>query len=86
MKPLTVAILGAVARPGTYTLDRSNGVADALASAGGLTEFAHKDRIFVLRRTPTPARIRFTLAALTDSIGPAALFRLRSGDVVVAEE
>lgn len=86
MKPLTIAILGAVARPGTYALERGNGVADALASAGGLTEFAHKDRIFVLRRTPAPARIRFTLAGLTDSIGPSALFQLRAGDVLVAED
>jgi polysaccharide export outer membrane protein len=84
IKPVTVAVLGAVVRAGTYSLDRGNGVADALASAGGLNEFAHKDRIFVIRRVP-PSRIRFSLASLTDSIGRAALFRLRPGDIVFAE-
>jgi polysaccharide export outer membrane protein len=84
MKPLVVAVLGAVTRPGTYTLDATGGVAEALASAGGLTEFAHKDQIYVLRKTPRQVRIRFTFGALTQQ-GLAASFRLQPGDVVVAE-
>jgi polysaccharide export outer membrane protein len=86
IRPGTVSVAGAVVRPGTHSLDHGMGVVDALASAGGLTEFAHKDRIFVMRRDPTPVRIRFSLSALTDSIGPAALFRLRPGDIVFAED
>ncbi|GAC1683668.1 MAG: hypothetical protein NVS9B3_01640 [Gemmatimonadaceae bacterium] len=82
----TISVLGAVMHPGKYPLDAGNGVADALAAAGGLTEFAHKDRIFVIRKDPSPARIRFTLAALTSELGPAAVFRLRPGDVVFAED
>jgi polysaccharide biosynthesis/export protein len=82
--PVRVAVLGAVARAGTYPLDPGSGVAEALAGAGGLTEFAHKDRIFVLRKVPTPVRIRFTFGSLTDT-GPASAFRLRQGDVVVVE-
>jgi polysaccharide export outer membrane protein len=84
--PLSISVLGTVARPGSYTL-RANGgwVAEAIAAAGGLTDFAHKDRIFVIRRTPQPVRIRFTFKSLTSSSGKAATFRLQSGDVVVAE-
>lgn len=79
-----VTVLGAVSRAGNYALDQGNGVAEALASAGGLTEFAKKDRIYVLRKLPTPVRIRFTFQALT-STGAASAFRLKQGDVVVVE-
>ena len=86
MTPLTVSVLGAVSRAGTYALAQGGGgVAEALASAGGLTDFAHKDRIFVIRRMPQPVRIRFTFDALTAQTGRAASFRLMPGDVVVAE-
>jgi len=83
--PLRVSVLGAVARAGAYVVDPGAGVADALASAGGLTEFAHHDRIFVLRKTPTPVRIRFSFDDLTAGTSKAAAFRLQSGDVVVAQ-
>ena len=81
----SVSVLGAVARPGTYPLTPGAGVAEALASAGSLTEFAHRDRIFVLRRIPNPVRIRFTYRGLTGEQGPAASFRLRAGDVIVVQ-
>lgn len=84
--PLTVSVLGAVSRAGAYSLAQAGGgVADAIAAAGGLTDFAHKDRIFVIRRTPEPVRIRFTFGALTSQTGRAAAFRVQSGDVVVVE-
>lgn len=84
VQPLKISVLGAVVRAGIYVLDSGSGVATALASAGGLTEFAHKDRIYVLRGGPSPQRIRFTFDGLTE-VGPAASFRLRPGDMVVAE-
>lgn len=82
-KPLNVAVMGNVVRTGMYTLDTGAGVAEALASAGGLTEFADDEQIFVVRRTPTPARIRLTYDALAEARGLAATFRLQPGDVVV---
>ena len=84
-QPISVAVLGAVAHAGTFEVTRGAGVAEAIASAGGLSEFAHRDRIFVVRRTPTPVRIRFTFEALTGQGGVAPIFRLQTGDVVVAE-
>jgi polysaccharide biosynthesis/export protein len=84
-QPLNIAVIGEVVRPGMYNVASGAGVAEALASAGGPTEFAHRDRIFVLRRTPSPLRIRFTYDALTRAEGKAAWFRLRPGDVVVVE-
>jgi polysaccharide export outer membrane protein len=83
--PLRVAVLGEVARPGLYPLDRDAGMAEALASAGGFTEFAHRDRIYVVRRTPRAVRIRLTYENLSQARGKAADLRLRRGDVVVIE-
>lgn len=87
-RPVRVSVLGQVARPGQYELERNAGVLAAIAAAGGLTDFAHRDAIFVLRSAPDakgPARIRFRYAALTSGEKPAASFRLKPGDVVVSE-
>jgi polysaccharide export outer membrane protein len=84
-QPITVSVLGEVSHPGSYPLDPSNaGVMQALAGAGGLTEFADHDRIFVLRKTPA-RRIRFTFDALADNDPRAATFALQGGDVIVVE-
>jgi polysaccharide export outer membrane protein len=83
--PLTVPVLGEVGHPGQYTLEKGAGVLDALAAAGGFTEFAHRDRIFVLRRQPVPVRIRATFEDLSRGQGRAVAFRLQPGDAVVVE-
>ena len=72
-------------RAGLYPVDAGAGVLHVLAQAGGLTEYAHKDRIFVLRSGVQPARVRFTLQALEHGEGLSARFQLRDGDVVVVE-
>ena len=81
--PAQLSVLGEVARPGVYPLDRnSQGVLRALAAAGGLTEFAHRDRIFVVR-AGAPDRIRFSFEALATPGSRSARFRLQNDDVVV---
>jgi polysaccharide export outer membrane protein len=85
-KPIPVSLLGEIARPGLYQLEPGGpGLLQLLAMAGGVTEFAHSDRIFVLRQSPTPSRIRFRYRSLIHADGPATRFRLQSGDVVVVE-
>jgi polysaccharide export outer membrane protein len=83
--PLRVSVIGEVARPGLFALDPGAGVAEALASAGGFTEFAHRDRLFVVRRQPELVRIRLTYDDLVRARGRAAELRLRPSDVVVVE-
>ncbi len=83
-QPTKVSVLGEVAHPGIYTVDRSSGVLQALAAAGGFTDFASRQSIFVVRRAPTQ-RIRFSYNALLDGDKRADRFRLRTGDVVVVE-
>ena len=82
--PVRITVLGAVKASGTFAVERGSGVAEALAVAGGLTDFAHKDRIFVVRKVPEPLRLRFTFSSLTD-LGRAGGFRLQQGDILVVE-
>jgi polysaccharide export outer membrane protein len=85
VQPMTVVLLGEVGHPGSYTLEPYSGLAAALAAGGGLTEYARRDRIFVVRQRPTPARIRFTYDAISHDQARAAAFPLHNGDVVVVE-
>jgi len=55
-------------------------VLDALAAAGGFTEFAHRDRIFVLRRQPALVRIPLHLRGLSRGHGRAIAIALQPGD------
>lgn len=87
---LRISVLGEVVRPGVYELEKGTGVLHAIAAAGGLSPFAADAGLYVLRTghsadTPAPARVRFRYSELREGRAPAALFRLRSGDVVVAE-
>lgn len=91
IRPLRVSVIGQVTRPGLYDLERGAGVLSALAAAGGLTDWAHRDRVYVLRPTAAtqgaapPLRIRFTFGALTRAEPAASRFVLHQGDTVVVE-
>ncbi len=86
-RPLSVLVAGEVAKPGAVTLDAGAGVLPALLAAGGPGDFAHKDRIFVLRPVANgaPLRIRFNWRALLRAQDRTAAFKLRTGDTVVVE-
>ena len=84
-RQVSVSILGEVAKPGLYPLEPGAGVLQAIAVGAGLTDFAHKDRIFVIREKPQPVRIRFRYESLAHADGQARHFRLQNGDAVVIE-
>lgn len=87
--PVQVSVLGEVGQPGSFTLARPAGLLHAIAAAGGLTEYADRDGIYVLRRLDPksrfPVRIRFRYRDLTGGGTPAGAFLLQSGDVIVVE-
>jgi polysaccharide export outer membrane protein len=85
VQPITVSVLGEVTKAGTFPLDPRATVAQALASAGGLTDFATKDRIFVVRARNTRLRVRFTYEDISRGDTASARFVLQDGDLVVVE-
>jgi polysaccharide biosynthesis/export protein len=84
-RPTSVTVFGEVSHPGSFPLASGTGLLQALASAGGLTEFAGSDRIYVLRPGLPWPRIRFRYQDLLQPGNRAADFRLMSGDVIIVE-
>jgi polysaccharide export outer membrane protein len=86
-RPVSVLVAGEVPKQGTVALDANAGVLTALLAAGGLSDFAHRDRIFVVRPQPnaTPVRIRFSWKELLRAQDKSASFKLRADDMVVVE-
>jgi polysaccharide export outer membrane protein len=56
-----VSVLGEVNKPGTYKIGNRSTLLDALASAGGLTPYAKKDRIVVVRNAGDGTKKTFQL-------------------------
>lgn len=86
-----VTVIGQVKTPGRYELKDRATVLDLLALAGGLNEFAARDRIAVLRQDQSEAvRIPFPYDRLTskpaskgDSHPGQGNFCVRPGDVIL---
>ncbi len=79
---IEVSVVGEVARSGRVVLQRPARVVQALADAGGLTDFADRDAIYVVRGQQ---RIRFTYRQIGRGDAPANAFTLQTGDVIVVE-
>jgi polysaccharide export outer membrane protein len=84
-QPVVVLFFGEVAHTGAVSLDQDTRFAHAMALGGGLSDFASKDRVFVVRSEPKPMRIRFTYESIIRNIGGAGDFKLHRGDVVEVE-
>jgi polysaccharide biosynthesis/export protein len=83
--PMTVVFLGEFTRPGVFTMEANTRLVQALGVAGGLTEFASRDSLFIVRRQPSPVRIRFNYQWVLRNLGHTADFPLHPGDYLVAE-
>ena len=84
-QPISITLVGEIAKVGGVTLEPPARLIEALAAAGGPNDFADKSRIFVLRQFPKFQRLRFTYDAILHNEGGAANFPLRTGDAVVVE-
>jgi polysaccharide export outer membrane protein len=84
-QPVTVTAIGEIKTVGALTLEPPSRLIEAIAQAGGPTDFADRSRVFVLRQFPTFQRIRFTYDAILRNERGAAGFPLRTGDVIVIE-
>jgi polysaccharide export outer membrane protein len=83
--PIVVSVLGEVGTRGNLSLPQPATLLQALAQAGGPSDFADKDEIFLVRQKPIFRRIRFTYDALLTNQGGAATFPVRAGDVIVVQ-
>jgi polysaccharide export outer membrane protein len=80
-----VSVVGEVNTPDRFEFESGEGILVALARAGGLTEFADLDDIYVVRKYPKPVRIRFRYEDLVGGVEKVVGFQLRDGDIVVVE-
>jgi polysaccharide biosynthesis/export protein len=79
-----VFITGEVQKPGTYPLGGSTSVLQLIAVAGGLTEFAARDEIVVLRTADgKPERHRVNYNAVLKGNDLKQNLQLQTGDTVV---
>jgi polysaccharide biosynthesis/export protein len=84
-QPIVVSVLGEVSKAGSYPLDPRASIAQVLATAGGLTDFASRDSIFVVRAGPPAMRVRFTYEDVSRGSPASVGFVLHDGDLVVVE-
>jgi polysaccharide export outer membrane protein len=78
-----VAVVGAVRVPGRYEVNSPATVLEMIAQAQGLTEFASKDRIVVIRQTAAGReRIPFNYRRVADGSEKDNFF-VQAGDIIV---
>jgi len=83
VQSLKVSVVGAVKTPGRFTLRSSATVLECLAMAQGLTEFANKEKIVILRQTgSTTQRIPFNYRKVAEG-SEQENFLVKAGDIIV---
>jgi polysaccharide export outer membrane protein len=82
--PIHVSVVGEVKTPGIYEMNRDHNLLTLLAQSGWLTEFAHTDRVFVVR-AGSNERVRFRVRDITTAEPFVVQFQLADADTVVVE-
>ena len=79
-----VFVIGEVARPGRYQLRSATSVLEVIALVGGLTQFASRSRLFVLRTEGNgQKRIPFNYNKAVAADGEQENFQLQPGDMLI---
>lgn len=81
---LKISVVGEVRNSGVFPIEPGSNVLQALAAAGGLTDYADGDKVFVVRKS-LPQRVRFRYTDLRSADPKSVAFQLAAGDVVVVE-
>lgn len=84
-RPVNVAVVGEVRTAGQFQIPYDATVLAVLARAGGLSAFASRDNIYIIRKRPQLIRVRFRYDDLKGGDPASTAFRLRDGDVLVVE-
>ena len=81
-----IFVLGEVARPGVYPIDDSLTVLQALALAGGFTEFARKDELILVRgKGETQQKFPLSYREILRASGDKYNLVLQRGDTLVVQ-
>jgi polysaccharide export outer membrane protein len=85
--PQVVFVTGEVSKPGSYSLVNGRiSILQAIAMAGGLTEFANKKDIRVLRKGPTGMQtLKFNYKEALDDENRNEPLQLLAGDTVIVK-
>jgi polysaccharide export outer membrane protein len=88
VKSIKVTVIGEVRTPGRYEVRSRTTVLDVLAMAGGLSQYAARGRITILRREgDTVRQLPFDFEKVTTRAGPGGggqpNFCIRPGDIIV---
>jgi polysaccharide export outer membrane protein len=82
---LKISVLGEVRKPDIYKVQRQVTVLEAIAMAGGFTDFAKRSKVLVIRNSPTgPQRFRVDVKQLVESDTGGQLY-LQPRDTIYVE-
>ena len=85
MKSRTYAILGKIAKPGSYELGKPTTVLEAIAIAGGFLDFAKVSKIHIIRPMDkgSPETLHFDYKKVIKGRNPEQNVELKSGDTII---
>ncbi|HZR29539.1 MAG TPA: polysaccharide biosynthesis/export family protein [Terriglobales bacterium] len=78
-----VYVTGEVGKPGAYSVVAPMNVLQLIARAGGLTQFANRKQIYILRSSSQDNRLKFNYSEVVKGHNPDQNVILHSGDTVV---
>jgi polysaccharide export outer membrane protein len=82
---LKISVLGEVRKPDVYRIQRQVTVLEAIAMAGGFTDFAKRSKVLVIRNSPAgPQRFRVDVKQLVESDSGGQLY-LQPRDTIYVE-
>jgi len=77
-----IYVVGEVAKPGLYELEKQHNLMDAISVAGGYTKDTAKKKVFIISEGSTSAPVEANLLALLKKGDMSQNVRLKDGDVV----
>jgi len=85
VKSRTYSVLGKVAKPGSYFLEKPTTVLEAIAIAGGFLDFAKASKMYIIRRgsAGSPETLHFDYKKVIRGQNPEENVELRHGDTIV---
>ena len=85
VKSRTFAVLGKVAKPGSYELGKPTTVLEAIAIAGGFLDFAKLSKVYIIRPTGNGSSetLHFDYKKAIKGHNPEQNVELKSGDTIV---